>query len=201
MEVGSDDEHAEADATATDGSKESEPEPPSTSTTGSERAPSLPPRPRAQPTSPSLAPAFTTSAAESLSVPDPVSDRKSDTLTEIKEEAEGHEKAAGLDDVASVLSSSSRSTRFRMPSLRRRVTDSSSKQRSQSQGDNASYSTNSVSSSPRSISGAAGRRSRRTSEVTSEDDAASLERLMGLASASDRAESWGFGDEVVMGLD
>lgn len=127
-----------------------------------------------------------------MSMLDLASDRKSDTLEEIKEEGEYHASASdkAADDVSSVLSTSSRSMRFRMPSLRRRVTDNSSKQQQNE--------TSSVTSSPRS---GAGKRSRRTSEVHSEDDAASLERAMGLTVKRDRVESWGFGDEVVMGLD
>lgn len=127
-----------------------------------------------------------------MGMPDLAGDRKSDTLEEIKEEGEDHPDAneKAVDDVSSVLSTSSRSMRFRMPSLRRRVTDTSSKQQQNE--------TNSVTSSPRS---GVGKRSRRTSEVHSEDDAASLERAIGLAGTGDRVESWGFGDEVVMGLD
>lgn len=126
-----------------------------------------------------------------MSMPDLISDRKSDTLEEIKEEGEDKTEAnEKVDDVSSVLSTSSRSMRFRMPMLRRRVTDSSSKQQPNE--------SSSVTSSPRS---GVGRRSRRTSEVNSEDEAASLERAMGLAGKGNRVESWGFGDEVVMGLD
>lgn len=170
------------------GSKDAETSP--TPTLGSERGPALPPRP----TLPTLAPPFTTTTAETMSMPDLVGDRKNDTLKEIKEEGEEGETNDKADDGAS-LSSSARSTRFRMPSLRRRVTDSS-KQQQQQQNDNAS-----VTSSPRSIAGGAERRSRRTSEAQSEDEAASLERAMGLASAGERIESWGVGDEVVMGLE
>lgn len=46
-------------------------------------------------------------------------------------------------------------------------------------------------------------RSRRTSEVQSEDDAASLGPQVGLVISRDRGQdsSWGVGDEVVMGLE
>lgn len=45
-------------------------------------------------------------------------------------------------------------------------------------------------------------RSRRTSEVQSEDDAASLGPQVGLVISRDRGDSsWGVGDEVVMGLE
>lgn len=58
----------------------------------------------------------------------------------------------------------------------------------------------SITSSPRTptSSHGFGKRSRRTSEAQSEDDAASLERLGVTRSPSD---SWGVGDEVIMGLD
>jgi hypothetical protein len=75
-------------------------------------------------------------------------------------------------DGASMLSTSSRSTRFK--TLRRRATDSSQSHRS-----------------------------RRTSVTTSEDDAAALGTQVGLAlqDAGKEGGSWGFGDEVRMGLE
>ncbi|KAF3761658.1 Pex24p-domain-containing protein, partial [Cryphonectria parasitica EP155] len=167
VEVGSDDEEEEENTPTTrQGADEEAKELPAsnTPTLGAERPPSLPPRP----TLPTLAPPFTTTS-DSMSSTDLLGDRKTDGLQEIKEEG------GEADDVASVLSSSSRSMRFRMPSLRRRVTDSNPRQR----------------------------RSRRTSEAQSEDEAASLERLgVGLGSPSSRGgDSWGVGDEVVMGLE
>lgn len=155
----------------------------------SERAPSLPPRP----TGASLAPPFTTTTTQAISMPDLLHtnsnnnhNKSETTLAEIQEEKSYADEKA--DDVASVLSSSSRSTRFRMPSLRRRVTQEHSKERDSS-----------ITSSPRSAVG--GRRSRRTSDVHSEDDAASLERTMGLGRGDRAGDGWGVGDEVVMGLD
>lgn len=125
---------------------------------------------------------------ESMPNPDP------SPLHKIREEDSDptNEKA---DDV-SVLSTSSRSTsRFRMPSLRRRVADNSNKQQP-----SASTDRDNLTSSPTSISAAnfPGRRSRRSSEAQSEDEISSLERL-GVARTP--SSSWGFGDEVAMGLD
>lgn len=162
-----------------------------TPTLPAERAPSLPPRPAM----PTLAAPFTTTS-ESLNL-DALK-----ALQEIKEEAGEDRETADekADDVSSLLSTSSKSTgRFRMPSLRRRVTDSKhpTSQQQQQQQSNTQYDKDSITSSPRSISGA-DRRSRRTSEAQSEDEAASLERL-GIARAP--SDSWGVGDEVVMGLD
>lgn len=178
VEIGSDEEPEEIEAAGTHGR-----ETPSTPMMSSEAPPSLPPRP--QHSSP-LVP------SDSPSIADATGDRKGETLEGIKEESEDHVEGSdkGADDV-SVLSTSSRSMRFKMPSLRRRVTDSSSKQHQQNE-------TNSVTSSPVSI---AGKGSRRTSETHSEDDAASIERAMGLSGPRNRVESWGFGDELVMGLD
>lgn len=153
-------------------------------TPSSERAPSLPPRPAM----PTLAPPFTTTS-ESLNLPDLTA------LKEVEEETVGDPDAADekADDVASILSTSSKSTgRFRMPSLRRRVTDNKQQQQHTAQIDR-----DSITSSPRSIAGAE-RRSRRTSEAQSEDEAASL-RHLGIARIP--SDSWGVGDEVVMGLD
>ncbi|PSR84047.1 integral peroxisomal membrane peroxin-domain-containing protein [Coniella lustricola] len=191
------------------------------STPGSERPPSLPPRPK----SPRLAPPFTTTS-DTLNLSERIMNerKKNDALQEIKEEDGGGCGIGAGDDVASVLSSSSRSMRFRMPSLRRRVTDSKSQQnlrdaaheRDGGGGGSAGYS--SVTSSPRS--GGVGdrdrdfqqqqrrsRRTSRTSEAQSEDEAASLERLgvlgMGMLGTprSGGGDSWGVGDEVVMGLE
>lgn len=141
---------------------------------------------------PTLAAPFTTTS-ESLNLDD------LKALQEIKEEAGEDPETADekADDVASLLSTSSKSTgRFRMPSLRRRVTDNKHPP-SQQQQHNSQFDRDSITSSPRSVSGAE-RRSRRTSEAQSEDEAASLERL-GITRAP--SDSWGVGDEVVMGLD
>lgn len=140
--------------------------------------------------------------------------RSNDTLNDIREEAETDQDNAGgvapssekdKDDNSSVLSTSSRSMRFRVPSLRRRITDNSST--SSKHHNNYKYSDD-VIGSPRSITvsaysvGSASGRSRRASEVQSEDDAASLGPLMGLEISKDRKnDSWGVGDEVVMGLE
>lgn len=117
-------------------------------------------------------------------------------LHNVREEVGGASDVADekADDVASMLSTSSKSAaRFRIPSLRRRVTDNKQQQQQQ----NTQTDRDSITSSPRSVSGAE-RRSRRTSEAQSEDEAASLERL-GIARTP--SDSWGVGDEVVMGLD
>ncbi|KAK0616775.1 integral peroxisomal membrane peroxin-domain-containing protein [Immersiella caudata] len=76
-------------------------------------------------------------------------------------------------DGASILSTSSRSTRYKSSTMRRRVTESS-----------ASH-------------------NRRTSVATSEDDAAALGTQVGLAlqDAGKEGGSWGVGDEVRMGLE
>ncbi|KAK4236006.1 integral peroxisomal membrane peroxin-domain-containing protein [Achaetomium macrosporum] len=81
-------------------------------------------------------------------------------------------------DTASILSTSSRSARFRPPSLRRRVTDTSHRSS----------------------------RSRRTSlslAASSEDDAAVLgtQTRMALEETGAEAGSWGVGDDVRMGLE
>jgi len=77
-------------------------------------------------------------------------------------------------DGASMLSTSSRSTRFKGSTIRRRVTDTSQTHRS-----------------------------RRTSVATSEDDAAALGTQVGLAlqDAGKEGGSWGIGDELRMGLE
>ncbi|ROW08330.1 hypothetical protein VMCG_03228 [Cytospora schulzeri] len=213
VEIGSDDE---GDAEK-EGSEDSRP-------------PALPPRPK----TPTLAPPVTTTSA-TTSMPN-LHSRQNDTLNDISEEAEtdqGYAIAATAsatsekDDNSSVLSTSSRSARFRVPSLRRRITETSSKL--QSKYDDTSSRLQSkyddITSSPRSITvsaysvgvgnnnnnnkkksssgggGSVGRRSRRTSEVQSEDDTASLGPVTGLEISKDRGDSWGVGDEVVMGLE
>lgn len=135
--------------------------------------------------------------------------RTNDTLKEIKEEdveSPGRDKTASereKDDASSVLSTSSRSMKL-LPSLRRRVTDNTaaaavaavSKQHRRDE---------SVTSSPRSAvvsPYSVGGRARRTSEVQSEDDQASLGPGLGLEISKDRrGGSWGIGDEAVMGLE
>lgn len=135
--------------------------------------------------------------------------RTNDTLKEIKEEdveSPGRDKTASereKDDASSVLSTSSRSMKL-LPSLRRRVTDNTaaaavaavSKQHRRDE---------SVTSSPRSAvvsPYSVGSRARRTSEVQSEDDQASLGPGLGLEISKDRrGGSWGIGDEAVMGLE
>lgn len=134
--------------------------------------------------------------------------RQNDSLKNIREEATGRNSASAAvasergDDNASVLSTSSRSTRFRMPSLRRRINDS------KDSNGGSKYKYDDVTSSPRSIAvsaysvgNAVSGRSRRTSEVQSEDDTASLGPATGLQISKDRGDSWGVGDEVVMGLE
>ena len=90
---------------------------------------------------------------------------------------EGRDKERDEElDSASVLSSSSRSSRFRSPILRRRATDASHRSS----------------------------RSRRASvAASSEDDAAVLgtQARMALQEAGGEAGSWGVGDEVRMGLE
>lgn len=98
-----------------------------------------------------------------------------------------------------------------MPSLRRRVTDSKSQQNLRDAHDRDGAI--SVTSSPRGGGSEEqreqrrrSRRTSRTSEAQSEDEAASLERLgvlgVGLGTPSSRGgDSWGIGDEVVMGLE
>lgn len=157
--------------------------------------------------------------------------RQNDTLNDIREEAETDQgyavqatmtaTASEKDDNSSVFSNSSRSARFRVPSLRRRITETGSKLQSkyddtstrlQSKYDDTSTRLHSkyddITSSPRSVSVSAysvgkplGGRSRRTSEVQSEDDTASLGPVTGLEISKDRGGSWGVGDEVVMGLE
>lgn len=134
-----------------------------------------------------------------MSMPDLLNSRPNDSLREIKEESEDVSSSETdpfekeKEETASVLSTSSRSMRFRVPSLRRRLTDSK-------MSDNLS-----VGGSPRSVSMSvysAGVRSRRTSEVQSEEDSASLGLQTGLEISKDRGDSsWGVGDEVVMGLE
>ncbi|KUI55663.1 Peroxisomal membrane protein PEX30 [Cytospora mali] len=193
VEVGSDDE-AETERNRS--------EKPTSRSSSESRGPALPPRPK----TPTLAPPVTT-ISETTSMPD--LRRQNDTLNDIREEAEtDHENAAitaatsEKDDNASVLSTSSRSTRFRVPSLRRRITENSNKSQQKH------YKYDDITSSPRSISVSAysvgrstGSRSRRTSEVQSEDDAASLGPVTGLEISKNRNDSWGVGDEVVMGLE
>ncbi|KAK0615596.1 integral peroxisomal membrane peroxin-domain-containing protein [Bombardia bombarda] len=90
-------------------------------------------------------------------------------------EAGGRDKELTKEDdydSGSMLSTSSRSIRFKSESVRRRVTDSS-------------------------------HRSRRTSNATTEDDAAALGTQIGLAmqDAGKEVGSWGVGDDVRMGLE
>ncbi|ROW03414.1 hypothetical protein VSDG_01573 [Cytospora chrysosperma] len=192
VEIDSDDED-EADK---DDSEDSQP-------------PTLPPRP----TTPTPAPPVTT-MLETASMPN--LHRQNDTLNDIREEAEtdqGHAIAATIsekDDNSSVFSTSSRSARFRVPSLRRRITETSSKLQSkyddtssrlQSKYDDITSNPRSITVSAYSVGKSLGGRSRRTSEVQSEDDTASLGPVTGLEISKDRGDSWGVGDEVVMGLE
>ncbi|ROW07499.1 hypothetical protein VPNG_07094 [Cytospora leucostoma] len=165
-------------------------------------APALPPRPR----TPTLAPPITTTQ-ETASMPDLLR-RQNESLTNIREEATGRDNASAAvasergDDNSSVLSTSSRSTRFKIPSLRRRINDSiNSNSSSKYKYDDVTSSPRSIAVSAYSVGNAASGRSRRTSEVQSEDDTASLGPVTGLQISKDRGDSWGVGDEVVMGLE
>lgn len=133
--------------------------------------------------------------------------RTNDTLKEIKEEdveSPGRDNTASereKDDASSVLSTSSRSMRL-LPSLRRRVTDNTAAAAAAGKQHRRDES---VTSSPRSAivsPYSVGGRARRTSEVQSEDDQASLGPGLGLEISKDRrGGSWGIGDEAVMGLE
>lgn len=133
--------------------------------------------------------------------------RTNDTLKEIKEEdveSPGRDNTASereKDDASSVLSTSSRSMRL-LPSLRRRVTDNTAAAAAAGKQHRRAES---VTSSPRSAvvsPYSVGGRVRRTSEVQSEDEQASLGPGLGLEISKDRrGESWGIGDEAVMGLE
>lgn len=171
--------------------------------------PALPPRPGV---STLASPVVTTTTPEITRRP------LNDTLNDIREEAETDhdrdlENAAAVsekEDTSSVLSTSSRSMRFRVPSLRRRITENGGGGGSSIKSNIIKYNRyDDMTASPRSISvsaysagtGSGGRRSRRTSEVQSEDDTASLGPVTGLEISKDRGDSWGVGDEVVMGLE
>lgn len=135
--------------------------------------------------------------------------RTNDTLKEIKEEdveSPGRDNTASereKDDASSVLSTSSRSMRL-LPSLRRRITDNNAAAAAAA-GSKQHRRDESVTSSPRSAvvsPYSVGGRARRTSEVQSEDDQASLGPGLGLEISKDRrGGSWGIGDEAVMGLE
>lgn len=132
--------------------------------------------------------------------------RSNDTLKEIKEEdveSPGRDNTASereKDDASSVLSTSSRSMRL-LPSLRRRVTDNTAAAavgKQHRRDESVTSSPRSAVVSPYSVGG----RARRTSEVQSEDDQASLGPGLGLEISKDRrGGSWGIGDEAVMGLE
>lgn len=136
--------------------------------------------------------------------------RTNDTLKEIKEEdgeSPGRDRTASereKDDASSVLSTSSRSMKL-LPSLRRRVTDNTAAAAAAAAGSKQHRRDESVTSSPRSAvvsPYSVGGRVRRTSEVQSEDDQASLGPGLGLEISKDRrGGSWGIGDEAVMGLE
>lgn len=136
--------------------------------------------------------------------------RTNDTLKEIKEEdgeSPGRDRTASereKDDASSVLSTSSRSMKL-LPSLRRRVTDNTAAAQAAAAGSKQHRRDESVTSSPRSAvvsPYSVGSRARRTSEVQSEDDQASLGPGLGLEISKDRrGGSWGIGDEAVMGLE
>lgn len=133
--------------------------------------------------------------------------RTNDTLKEIKEEdveSPSRDNTASereKDDASSVLSTSSRSMRL-LPSLRRRVTDNTAAAAAAGKQHRRAES---VTSSPRSAvvsPYSVGGRARRTSEVQSEDEQASLGPGLGLEISKDRRSgSWGIGDEAVMGLE
>lgn len=191
-----------------DSDEEPEPakEPPQDSSPTSTLEPrtSLPPQPK----TPTLAPPITTYSPnhETMSMPD--LHRTNDTLKEIKEEdveSPGRDNTASereKDDASSVLSTSSRSMRL-LPSLRRRVTDNTAA--AAAAGSKQHRRDESITSSPRSAvvsPYSVGGRTRRTSEVQSEDDQASLGPGLGLEISKDRrGGSWGIGDEAVMGLE
>ncbi|POS76358.1 integral peroxisomal membrane peroxin [Diaporthe helianthi] len=165
----------------------------------------LPPMPK----TPTLAPPITTFSPnyETMSMPDV--HRTNDSLKEVKQEdarSPVTDKEKEKDDASSVLSTSSRSMRL-LPSLRRRVTDNTAAA-AQAMGNKHHHrrDDSSVTSSPRSsvVSpySAGVLRDRRTSEVQSEDDQASLGPGLGLEISKDRrGGSWGIGDEAVMGLE
>ncbi|KAI7778167.1 hypothetical protein LA080_002514 [Diaporthe eres] len=192
----------------TDEETEQAKEPPqeSSPTPTLELRPSLPPRPK----TPTLAPPITTFSPnyETMSMPD--LHRTNNTLKEIKEEdgeSPGRDRTASereKDDASSVLSTSSRSMKL-LPSLRRRVTDNTAAAAAAAAGSKQHRRDESVTSSPRSAvvsPYSVGGRVRRTSEVQSEDDQASLGPGLGLEISKDRrGGSWGIGDEAVMGLE
>lgn len=126
--------------------------------------PALPPRP----ITPVSGHSRNTSTADSTTVT-ATSGATSTTAVNDENEASRVEE----DDTVSILSTSSRSGRFKAPSLRRRATA----------GSNAPM------------------RSRRASSAASEDDAASLEARTNMAIQGQNAANWGVGDEVRMGLE
>lgn len=104
-------------------------------------------------------------------------------------------------DSASILSSSSKSTRFRHPGLRRRVTDASvSSVRGQAA---PAITTTAVATAIPSNGVAPTSHSRRNSEV--EEDADVLSSSVGVKphgnGGSGSQGGWGYGDEALMGLD
>jgi hypothetical protein len=101
----------------------------------------------------------TTAAAETQSL---------SILAESKQDNKDKEE----DDAVSMLSSSSKSMRFKSPGLRRRVTDSGRSERS-----------------------------RRASEAASEEDSAALGIRVGLEIQGAGKEGWGIGDDARMGLE
>lgn len=112
------------------------------------------------------------------------SNTKASATSNAKDIAEAEsEKLDELSESASVMSTSSRSMRFRVPSLRRRVTDNTHRAANSSDHSDSQY-----------------QRSRRASEAASEDDAASLGPRVGLEIAKDR-DQWGIGDEALMSLE
>ncbi|KAK3682283.1 integral peroxisomal membrane peroxin-domain-containing protein [Podospora appendiculata] len=136
-------------------------------------APSLPPRPETLSPIAGLPSSYEAEAEAEGSISN--SQRgKSDDNDERDKDSGRYNKEDEYDS-ASLLSTSSRSLRFKAPSLRRRVTETSTQSH----------------------------RSRRASNSTVEDDAAALGTQVGLAmqDAGKEVGSWGIGDELRMGLE
>ena len=102
------------------------------------------------------------------------------------------------DDTLSVLSSSSRSTRFRMPSLRRRVTDSSASSTAAAAA--AAAAAVPATTTAAHATGSSSRR-RRASSAASDEDAAVLGTQLELEIQGAGKEGWGIGDDARMGLE
>ncbi len=115
-----------------------------------------------------------------------------DTADLARQAEDDREREDEFDD-ASILSTSSRSTRFKSSLRRRMVSDTS----------NANAGASVLGASPSSRSLSQSMQSRRASAATSEDDTAALGTRIGLAlqDAGKEEGSWGVGDEVRMGLE